>query len=289
MSNFKKAMRRMRQYTTAVKKNYESREKELSKIEELKGCDLYRKKTAEIDKTIEQKRVELAASVRGDMQVIVNDMRNNINDRIAKAPTTDMVNNLALLEKFDTLTPGRIRIYAGQMAACPLALDMLQQIAAKHDIHIQVPNVEEMARAVDVFEWNLAAYIDGYRGSEENLTFTVKNLNQYFQDDDLYAGTVNGGTDEVDSKFWNEIVGIGNPEMFDTDGSNKDVKVQLYFATVGNLNSYIKKQTEGMEFHGTQYEEKVKEILADCPDTYGAAYRAYLATHEDFRLEQELE
>lgn len=289
MGNFKNAMRRMRQYTAAVKKNYDSREKEIEKISDYKGSPYYDKQVTAIDKGIEQKRVELAADVQHDLQNIVNDMRLNLTNRIAKAPTVDMVNNLAILEKFDTLTPARVRIYAEQMADCPLALELLQQIAKKHDIHISIPDTEEMMRAVDVIEGNMAAYINGYHGSDDNVSFTVKNLNRYFQGDDVYLGTTVGNTEQVDAGFWRDIVGIGSPAMLDPEGTTKDIKVQLYFSTVEKLHSYIQKQTADMEFGSQEYGKKVNEILNECPDIYGAAYREYIVTPKDSRQNVELQ
>lgn len=75
MSNYRNAMRRMRQYTAAVKKNYSSRTTELEKLSEYKGSVHYDKEIQKLNERIEQERVRLATGVKDDLMGMIKEMR----------------------------------------------------------------------------------------------------------------------------------------------------------------------------------------------------------------------
>ena len=187
MSNYRNAMRRMRQYTAAVKKNFDTRATEIEKLSEYKGSPFYDKEVSKVDQKIEAERVRLATAVQKDMIDIVDSMRKNVGKRITQAPTTDMVNSLAILGMLDTINPVDMKQYAMQMADCPLAMKRLQQIAKSHNMQITAPDTEAMMRAVDVIEGNFAMYIQGYTGNDHAMSASVKQLHDlYFQSEESY-------------------------------------------------------------------------------------------------------
>ena len=157
MSNYKNAMRRIRKYVVEVKKNYDSRGRELDKLAQFKGSPYYDQQAAEVNRKIEAERIRLAESVKKDLIAIMGDMRKNVSNRITKAPTPEMSACLSILGQLETLTATEAGLYAQQMADCPLAMRRLQEIAGKHDIRIRVPDIDAMLRAVDVLEGNFNA------------------------------------------------------------------------------------------------------------------------------------
>lgn len=283
MNTYKSMMRRMRQYTADVKRNLDTRASEMKKLSEYRGSTFYDKKVAELDKQTEEKRVAIAKAAQGDLMKYVQTMRDNVGKRIAKAPTADMVNSLSLLGMLNTINPTQISVYAQQMADCPLAMQVLQQIAGKHNMRIHIPDTDEMMRAVDVIESNLAAYLNGYKGTEDNMSFTVKNLYRYFQSEEAYVGTPAKSADNVDAAFWADIIQVGNPALLeDGEISANAVKVKHFFKDVDALRAYIDYHTQGLE--GADRTNKVNEILRDCPGQYGAAYRYFQTSGEKVPL-----
>lgn len=288
MNNYRNMMRRMRQYTAAVEKNYKSRTAALEKddVADKKGSAWYDRYVAEVDRKIEAERVRLGTEVQKDLIGMVNTMRENVSKRITKAPTADMVNTLSLLRILDTVNPTEIKEYAAQMVDCPLAMQALSQIAKKNNIRIAVPNTEEMMRAVDVIEGNLANYIQNFRGTPD-MSPSVKELHDmYFQPEEYYAGTDIKSSEAADKAFWENIVMIGSPEMVDEgDGADKAIDVKYFFGSLDGLVEYINNQTAGLE--GEAKEDRINEILADCPGQYGAAYRNFLVNGEKVPLLEE--
>lgn len=277
MSNYKNAMRRMRKYAAEVKKNYDSRGRELDKLKELKGSPFYDRQEEEINRKIEAERIRLGKSVKKDMTAILEDMRENVNRRITKAPTPEISACLSILGQLESLTPTEVSLYAQQMADCPLAMRRLNEIAEKHEIRIRVPDIEEMLRAVDVLEGNFATFIGGYTGDIDKAPTSVRQLYQYFQGDEDYTGTPAKSTDNADAAFWRDIVQIGTPAMLDSEAATGEtVKAELFFKDLDGLLAYMDKQTAGLE--GQEREDKQNKIIAECPAEYGGIYRHYKAT-----------
>lgn len=283
MSNYRNAMRRMRQYTAAVKKNYNSRETELEKLFEYKGSVHYDKEIQKVNERIEQERVRLATGAKDDLMAVIKEMRKNVGNRITKAPSTDMVNTLALLGMLDTVSPTDIKQYAIQMSECPLAMKRLQQIAKGHNMQIIAPDTDAMMRAIDVLEGNFAMYIQGYTGDDHSMSASVKQLYEFFQPEETYMNTPVKSSKNVDSIFWQKVVGIGSPSILENENNTSgSTDVKYFFDTLDGLVAFINKQTVGLE--DKAYTDKVNEILADCPGQYGAAYRYYKATGEKVPL-----
>lgn len=288
MSNFRNVMRRMRKFTADVEKNYKSRDNELEKLADFKGSTHYDKEIVKVDSKIENERIRLVKEVQGDLIKIFGEMRQNVGNRIVKSPTADMVNSLAILGMLDAITPTDMKLYAEQMADCPLAMKRLQQIGKAHNIQIVAPDTEAMMRAVDVLEGNAATYIQGFTGNEQIMSPTVKQLHDlYFQPEDFYMKTSIKSSANADATFWQTVVGIGSPVMLDdADGTSSPADVKYFFATLDGLMEFMDKQTEELE--GKAITDKVNEILADCPGQYGAAYRYYKASGEKVPLNVEV-
>ena len=203
MSNYRNMMRRMRQYTAAIEKNYKSRMAALEKddVADKKGSTWYDRYVAEVDRKIEAERVRMGTEVQKELVGMIDTMRKNVGQKITKAPTTDMINTLSLLRMMDSVNPTEIKEYAVQMADCPLAMKALSQIAEKNNIRIAVPDTEEMMRAVDVIEGNIANYIQNFKG-DGNMSASVKMLHDmYFQAEDYYANTDAKSAENVDNAF----------------------------------------------------------------------------------------
>ncbi|MCD8189499.1 MAG: hypothetical protein LUD78_04650 [Clostridiales bacterium] len=277
MNEFAKMMRRVRLYSSAIKENYNREETEAKKREKMKGSAQYDEEMATIRENVEKNRVRLFKEARDDLQKILDEMRANVEARVTKAPSTDMVNALNLLGMLDSVSPGQLRAFGNQMASCPLALEVLQQIAHRHNMAVYVTDPDEMFHAIDVLEGNLASYLQSYNGDVDHLSAVAKNLYQYFQPNDAYVDMAKS-IDSVNDAFWKNIICFGSPDMLESPDSYKTetVEVKLFFEDVDGLMKYINKQTENME--GAEREDKVMEILRNCPNDYGTAYRYYIAT-----------
>ncbi|MFV0351839.1 MAG: hypothetical protein ACK5JF_05960 [Oscillospiraceae bacterium] len=116
-----------------------------------------------------------------------------------KAPTPEIVSTLQILGMLDNLTPTQLSLYAEQLSYCPLAMQMLSQIAMKHDLRLIVEEPEHRLRLLDVFEDHVANFLSNYKGTEENLSFSVRKMLPYLQTEDTF--TEHGGTKRIDRAF----------------------------------------------------------------------------------------
>lgn len=163
------------------------------------------------------------------------------------------------------------------------AMRRLQQIAKSHNMQIVAPDTDAMMRAIDVLEGNFAMYIQGYTGDDHSMSASVKQLHEFFQPEEAYINTAVKSSKNVDSIFWQKMVGIGSPSMLENENNTHgSTDVKYFFDTLDGLVAFIDKQTVGLE--DKAYTDKINEILADCPGQYGAAYRYYKATGEKVPL-----
>lgn len=139
---FKGSMRSMREFTAEMNSNKAShdraREKTAEDYAEAKGSMLYDRVFAEVDNDFSTRRAATVEKYKKELIPQLNGMRAEASARVIKAPTTDMVNNLALLHDMEDLTPGTMNMYAKSMADCPLALQKLSQIAKKNGLQMTV-------------------------------------------------------------------------------------------------------------------------------------------------------
>lgn len=207
--------------------------------------------------------------------VALADMRKAVGTRMTAPPTVEMVNALNILGMLDTITPTQLQVYAETMADCPLAMQRLSQIAAKNEMRIVTIHPDQMMLAVDIIEGNLVTFLSGFRGNNEQCPPSVKMLYPYFRAEEYYSGSEGESAEKVDQRFLDKIVGFGTPELFDNPAeAGVKPKVQYFFESFDGLLQFIHAKTDNVE---DKYKE-IDNILAQCPDSYGAAYRYYKST-----------
>lgn len=296
-NNFRNGiMRRMRQYTKAVQDNYRSRDAEIKKYDQYKSVPpspYYKQVLKDIDKIIEDNRIRLFEEVRKDLITTLADMRQAAGQRSTKAPSADMVNSLAILATLDNIPPTQMKFYVDQMSDCPLAMQRLQQIAATHNMKIQLTDLDAIMSAINKLEGKLTAYLGSFRGDDNPQSPTVIDMCRYFQPEEYYAKGINVSNNplmpefihsakEADYLFWKDQIGYGSPAMFDGPAAGNTPQVQYFFGDLDGLTAFINKATEDKT--GSEIEKTENEILTNCPEQYGAAYRCYKATGEKIAL-----
>lgn len=226
--------------------------------------------------TVEKYKKELIPQING--------MRAEASARVIKAPTTDMVNNLALLNDMENLTPGTLNMYAKSMADCPLALQKLSQIAKKNGLQMTVQSQDTIVNAIDRLEGFFAEYLKNYTGDLATCpSIVTRDMWRYFQPEDTYAkgvkfddsilGKTFRSTEEVDKLFWARFVGIGSPDFVSSTADDAPV-VQYFFSNVEALSDFIENSKKGLS--DDKAKDIAESILNECPAQYRNAY-------EDFR------
>lgn len=284
MNNYRNGiMRRMRVYVKEVETGVRNLKSEIKKQDPYKGSPYYDKEVSTIRKNYLDNQQKLKASVVEDLSATLKVMREAAIKKTTTPPTSEMVNTLSILSMLDKITPSQLQLYADQMSNCPLAMLRLQQIASSHNMRINVPDPDALLRVVAVIEDNLAAFLNDYNGIEQESGFRARSLYRYFQPEEYYANNDVSSAENADTLFWNDIVGFSSPEAFEEDGNaNNAPIVQYFFGEIDGLIDFIKKSSE----KSANPDEVENSILAKCPESYGAAYRAYKATGEKLSLEE---
>ena len=293
---FKGVMRNMREFTAEMDNNkvrYDrAREKAANDYAEAKGSMLYDRVFTEVDNDFLDRQVATVEKFKKELMPLVDGMRAEASARVIKAPTTDMINNLALLNEMDDLTPRTLNLYADSMADCPSSLQRLAQIAKKHDLQMSVQPQDSILNAIDRLEGFLAEYLRYYKGDLATCpSFATRDMWRYFQPEDVYAkgvkfddsilGRTFHSTEEVDNLFWSQFVGIGSPDTVSSTAENAPV-VQYFFSSVEALSDFIEKSCEGLS--AEKAKDVTESILSDCPEQYGVIYRNYKDTGETLDL-----
>lgn len=279
MSLYSTAMRMIRQYMIDATNIHNQYSSSLSDLDPYKGSVYYDSKSADLMSGETEAIESIRRQNKRELAHIINDMRANVVKRATKNPSQDMAAALTIMNQLDDVSVTMIRMYADAMSECPLAMQMLQQIGQKHNITINVPDVEQMSHSVDVLEYNFNAAMS-YDGTTDKVQPTLDTLRQYFQPDDAYLDMPDVKTvDAANDAFWSKYVQCGSPAMLE-DPKTATVPVTAYhvFADLDGLLKYIDAKTTGMA--DAERDSKVNEILSECPDNYGAVYRNYLANGE---------
>ena len=284
MNNYRNGiMRRMRVYVKEVENDVRNRDNEVKKQEQFKGSPYYDSEVAKIDKAHLENRQKMKAAIVKDLSATLKIMREAAAKRTTTPPTAEMVSTLSILGMLDNITPGQLQLYAEQMSDCPLAMLRLQQIASAHNMRIVVSDPDALLHAVDVIEDNLAAFVDGFNGNEQEGTFRVRTLYRYFQPEEVYSNSAVQSSENADALFWKDIVGFSSPEAFEETGNAQSVpEVQYFFGETDGLIDFIKKSRA----KSSDPDKVENDILAKCPEQYGAVYRAYKATGAKLPLEE---
>ena len=282
MSLFAETMRLGRKTAAKLEKNYADCQREYNGIDpKLKGSALYDETAEKIKQRHETERKHIAAEAKAAIDKSIADMRQNLNDRLSKAPTTEQVNTLLVLRTLDKITPRELQLYAAQMSDCPLAMKSLAQYAEGQKMRLVTPDADALMYAVEVIESHLTA-LCSYTGNEDEAPASLRMTLQYFKSDGDYQTLTGTGTREIDRKFWADVVQIGTPEMLDADGTYTPADPQYYFRDVDDMLAYMDKATEGLDEKAA--EDKRNEILQNSPGQYGAAYRYYKSSGEKVPL-----
>ena len=284
MNNYRNGiMRRMRVYVKEVETDVRNRNNEVKKQEQFKGSPYYDSEVAKIDKAHLENRQKMKAAIVKDLSATLKLMREAAAKKSATPPTAEMVNTLSILGMLDRITPSQLQLYAGQFSDCPLAMLRLQQIASAHNMRIVIDDPDALLRVVDVIEDNLAAFIEGFNGNEQDSSFRVRTLYRYFQPEEVYSNSTVQSSENADAMFWQNIVGFSSPEAFEEMGDSQNVPVvQYFFGETDGLIDFIKKSCE----KSSDPDKTENDILAKCPEQYGAVYRAYKATGAKLPLEE---
>lgn len=287
MSLYAETMRLGRKTAAKLEKNYTDSVKEINGINpKLKGSPMYDETVEKIKNQHETERQRIATEAKAAFEKQVAQMRDNLNNRITKAPNFQQVATMQMLHMVDNITPRELQLYAAQMADCPLALKAFAQYAAKQNIKITTPDADALLYAVEVIESHLAA-LCSYTGNEADSPASVRTTLQYFRSDGDYQNMSSAGTREIDRKFWEDIVQIGTPEMLDASGTYIPADPQYYFRDIDEMLQYMDKATEGLSDKAA--DDKRSEILQNSPGNYGAAYRYYKASGEKLPLHDDNE
>ena len=278
MSLYSTAMRTIRQYMVDASANQKKHDDKLATLEAYKGSTYYIGERDRLAKDTADSLEYIRKQAKGELADIIKSMRENIRARATKAPTQDMAASLSILNQLNNVSVAQMRMYAQTMADCPLAMQMLSQIAKKYNVMLTVPDIEQMSRSVDVLEHNLALALT-YDGTTNAMRPSLDMIRPYFQPDDAYLDMSVKTAEKANDAFWNNIVQCGSPAMLESPSSTPlPVEVYHVFADLDGLLKYIDANTAGM--NDVDRDSKVNEILSECPDNYGAVYRNYLATGE---------
>lgn len=246
-------------------------------------------KRDEITKTVYDRRTSAARNAHNEthreivekateeISGYLGDMRELAKQYTVKPPTPEMVSTLQILSMLDRVTPVQITLYAEQLADCPLAMSALQQIAAKHNQRIIIDDADSRLQQLDMFASYITGFLQGFSGEDETSPATVRQLLPYLQSEAQLMSV--GGTENANRSFWARFISQGDPAFYDQDGTTAGKpKVQYFFNNVDELLGFIKQETAGKE--EGERPGIINDILNNCPDRYGAAYRAYMACGE---------
>ena len=229
------------------------------------------------------KRIAILNDAKCEISPNFEAMREIAKQRIVKSPTPEIAATLQILATLDKITPTQFTLYAEQMSDCPLAMQALAQIALTHNQHILVDEPERRLHLLDVLESNLANFLQAYDGAADKAPFMVRRMLPYLQVDD--SGISHGGTERIDLAFWNEFVGEGNPDCYnDPSAPAGKPKAQYFFENFDGLMAFINNEIKGES--DEDVEKIVYDILSNCPDQYGAAYRCFEASGEKLPLNE---
>lgn len=278
-NHYSNVLRTMRLHYAETSVAHDTYSKAIQKVDELLRSDEITRTV--YDREVASAQVEFNFTIEGLISKAKSQlvpefeaMRLIAHQQAVKSPTPEIVSTLQILGMLDNLTPTQLSLYIESLSECPLAMQMLSQMAMKHNLRLIVEEQEHRLRLLDVFEDHVANFLTNYKGTEGNLSVSVRKMLPYLQTEDTLMK--HGGTRRVDLAFWREFVGEGSPDCYDEDSSSTEKpRVQYFFKDTDGLLAFISKASEGMS--DSIIEEIVNTILANCPESYGSAYRNFLA------------
>lgn len=276
MSHFNDVMRIGRKYRTEVNKLKSKYNQTIAKEADKEGSKYYDSFLENQNADYSAKKKELVLQAKKNVSEQIKTMRENRNNHISQSPTNEDVATLQCLNMLERVSPDEFMLYVKPMANRPLSMRVASQIAEKNNISLYIPTIEESDRALDVLEYNANRFIDIYDGEDSIQTNPVLiNIEGYFRPEDGYLDYTDvKSSKKSDQIFWNEVIQVSSPETFEADGDmSNSISAKFHFQDIDHMLDYMNKLTEGMT--DDVKEDTVNAILAQCPDSYGIAYRYY--------------
>lgn len=288
MDNLSEYFYEMRMFRASMVDNVKKFESDMKGLEVFKGSSFHEKKAREARQEFEQRTIRAKERAQRELVAVLDKMREGIKKKIIQSPTSDMVNTLALLGTAENLSLDEARLYAEAFKDCPLALKSLAQIAYRHSIHVDASWADRQLSRVDALDNAAVTYITMYNGQDSSLITspTVQMIDRALHDEEFYQGFL----DCPDSKtaeglFLEQVTGSRDHEGFEQEDGSQAPGVELHFDNMDDLLGYIEDVTAGST--PTVKTTIQEEILRNCPESYGAAYRHYKATGEKIDLNGE--
>ncbi|MEG0751918.1 MAG: hypothetical protein RR998_02290 [Oscillospiraceae bacterium] len=150
-NHYSNVLRAMRLHYAKTNEAHDIYSKAIQKVDELLRSD-------EITRTVYDREVdsaqvefnstlkELISKAKSQLVPEFEAMRQIARQQAVKAPTPEIVSTLQLLGMLDKLTPTQLSLYVEQLSDCSLAMQMLSQIAMKHDLRLIVEEPEHRLR-----------------------------------------------------------------------------------------------------------------------------------------------
>lgn len=276
----------LRRYVSRVEQNKKQATLEIERLDPYRGSVYYSDQAERIQKESDKKRAAMGESCAQELSSYLKTMRENVKNRVSKAPTAEQVATLNILSKLDNLTIKDVELYADAMKDCPLAMRHLSQIARGKDIGIYLPDPVDLLGAVDALEANLSSFIENYKGdTEQSGTVLERQLIQILSlDDETVKGTRFGSLERADQAAWNSILlPSGNYDPAAFEGETPVPMVKRFYNDLPALIEAIKAEQEGLS--PVDATKKENEILSECPENYGAILRNFRATGEVLPLQ----
>lgn len=249
----------------------------------------------EIIEKYNQKAAQIRAESVKRLKAIIETSNENIESHFKKEPTQAMVNNITLLNMRQNITPSELNVYIDMYGDCYMAFSVLKEKAESlgYQLHVSLLTIDQMKWALEVVGDNVIGFVEGYNsiegvGDTPAHQVMITRLERYFRSELNYATDFSDARSSEDSamNFWNDIVGFGDPAMFDKEGTvrkSNRTAVAYYFADMDGLLGFINIKTQNM--NPEEKDTTINNILKDCPDQYGTAYRYYLSTGEKIDLQ----
>ena len=289
MGLYGKANRTLRKFTADAQKIEQRRRAELEKIDrKMYSSDYIEREEHRINAAAKDRRAQLVNETKTALQADLDEMRQNVRNRLTKAPSVDQVNLLAAIRGLNDLSHDEIVLYADVLKDCPIALRQLKQIGEPLHFMINAPSPADLMSCVDRLESLYASYLRAYTGDASFIASPlVKEMEQYFSfDDSSISSTPFKDTATADRSFWDKNIASPafreTPDLLDPTDESAAPVVEYYFHSVSDMVNYISEQKAK---HPDKDGDKLEAmILADSPDHYGSALRYYRATGEELPL-----
>lgn len=292
-TNYMRLWRVLQGYRGDYDKLQSQYEKQLDSQAKFKGSKGYDEIQRDLQAQKTQKKATLFRETIRKMDPIIADCEEAINGHFKKEPSQGMVNNITLLNMRQNITPSELDLYFDMYGDYPMAVQVLKEKAESLGYRVTAPflTIDQMKWALEIVRDTFIGFIEGYDSLDNVESLAQKamilRLEPYFQSEEGYINHTDvNSSEEAALQFWNDIVGFGDPSIFDKEGSvpkSQNTQVVYYFSDLNGLLKFIDAKTQNLGVN--ERDTVIQDILKDCPDRYSAAYRNYLATGEKIDIQ----